>query len=335
MLVRALTGVSVLALIAASLVVAQEKPTVSASGRQLNATAAAQSASSALSTPAGTTPQAPAEPKGDKAGASAATEPKSVLTPKQEAWKILDTACKGDKVSNRATAIRVLGLVPNDARARKLAEDALKDDKFEVRTAAATALGDMNARASIPKLKEALDDKEASVALAAAHALNLMHDDSAYEVYYEILSGDRKASRGLIASEAAVLKDKKKMAELGFEEGIGFIPFAGIGWGAFKTITKDDTSPVRAAAAKVLAKDPDPATSKALDQAAGDKNWLVRAAALEALAKRGNPEALDTVARYMSDDKVAVKYTAAAAVLHLTRIKESRPRTRAMKKQAG
>jgi len=216
-----------------------------------------------------------------------------------------------------------LGLTPNDAKALKLAEKALDDDKPEVRSAAAAALGDMKSRTSIPKLREALDDKDPSVALAAAHSLDLMHDHSAYEVYYEVLTGQRKAGRGLIASQTSILKDPKKMAHLGFEEGIGFIPFAGIGWGAIKAIRKDDSSPVRAAAAKVLAKDPDPAATKALADAVGDKSWLVRAAALEALAKRGDPSVLDTVQLYVSDEKDAVKYTAAAAVLRLTAVKES------------
>ena len=103
------------------------------------------------------------------------------------------------------------------------------------------------------------------------------------------------------------------MAELGIQEGIGFIPFAGMGWRAFKAIHKDDSSPVRAAAAKVLIKDPDPATTKALADAVGDKSWVVRAAALEALAERGDPSVLDTVKLYMSDEKGDVKYAAAAA----------------------
>jgi len=220
-------------------------------------------------------------------------------------------------------AISVLGLLPDDAKARGLAEKALTDDKPEVRSAAAVALGDMKSRTSIPKLKMALDDDDPLVALAAAHALDLMHDGSAYEVYYEVLTGQRKAGKGLIASQTSILKDPKKMAQLGFEEGIGFVPFAGVGWVAIKTITKDDTSPVRAAAAKVLAKDPDPAATKTLADAAADKNWLVRAAALEALAKRGDPAVLDTVSLCMSDKKEVVKYTAAAAVLRLTAIKEA------------
>jgi HEAT repeat protein len=170
---------------------------------------------------------------------------KAPKNPKEQAWQILDTACTGDKTSGRALAIRVLGLMPHDAKALKLAEKALNDDKAEVRSAAAAALGEMKAKASTPKLREALDDNDPSVALAAAHSLELMHDDSAYEVYYEVLTGQRRASRGLIASQTSILKDRKKMAQLGFEQGIGFVPFAGIGWEAIKRITKDDSSPVR------------------------------------------------------------------------------------------
>jgi len=245
---------------------------------------------------------------------------KALKSPEQQAWQILNAACTGDKTSDRAMAIRILGLMPNDAAALGLATKALKDPKPEVRAAAAAALGDMHSWKSIPKLRIAMDDQDPTVALAAAHSLQLMHDNSAYEVYYEVLNGERKASRGLIASKTSLLSDPKKLAQLGFEEGIGFIPFAGIGWGAVKAITKDDTSPIRAAAAKVLAKDPDPATTKALTDAAGDKSWLVRAAALEALAKRGDPSVLDTVKLYLLDEKDIVRYTAAAAVLRLTAI---------------
>jgi HEAT repeat protein len=311
----ALPGLSAFVLIASCLLVAQEHPITPAAPPQTNPSAP---------TPSNEPAEQPAtQPQTGKPRQQPTSTRRTPKVPKERAWQILDTACTGDKTSGRAMAIRVLGLMPHDAKALKLAEEALNDDKAEVRSAAAAALGDMKAKASTPKLRQALDDNDPSVALAAAHSLELMHDDSAYEVYYEVLTGERRASRGLIASETSILKDRKKMAQLGFEEGIGFIPFAGIGWEAIKRITKDDSSPVRAAAAKVLAKDPDPAATKALAEAAGDESWLVRAAALEALAKRGDPSALDPVEQSMSDEKEVVRYTAAAAVLRLIAIKES------------
>jgi hypothetical protein len=319
----ALTKILAFVLIASNLLFSQ-RPTTPASPPQTNAAEQEQPTNPAAPPSTHELVQQTTTPsQANEPGQPPIPTPKAPQTPKEEAWQILNTACTGAKTSRRATAIRVLGLIPNDVKALKLAEKALNDDKPEVRSAAAVALGDMKAKTSIPKLREASDDKDPSVALAAAHSLELMHDDSAYEVYYEVLTGQRKAGRGLIASETSILKDPKKMAQLGFEEGIGFVPFAGIGWGAIKVITKDDSSPVRAAAAKVLAKDPDPAATKALADAVGDKSWLVRAAALEALAKRGDPSVLDTVKLYMSDEKSAVKYTAAAAVLRLTAIKES------------
>jgi HEAT repeat protein len=269
---------------------------------------------------------APAQPPDNQAAPTKPAGGKIPATPKEQAWQILEDACTGDKNGDRATAILVLGLIPNDTRSARLAQKALTDDRAEVRAAAAAALGNMQSRVSIPRLKAAMADQDPSVALAAAHSLDLMHDGSAYEVYFEILNGDRKAGKGLVAAQASMLHDPKKMAEFGFEQGIGFVPFAGIGWGAIKAIRKDDASPVRAAAARVLARDPDPATTKALIEATGNNSWIVQAAALEALAKRGDPSTLPTVARYLSDEKSAIKFTAAAAVIHLSAVKPARAR---------
>jgi HEAT repeat protein len=216
-----------------------------------------------------------------------------------------------------------MGLLQGNTRAIRMAEKALKDERTEVRASAALALGDMQARSSIPALKTALDDPEPSVALAAGQALSLLHDPAAYDVYFEVLTGERKTGTGLIASQKSILKDPKKLASIGIAEGMGFIPFGSLGWEAIKTLTKDDVSPIRASAAKVLASDPDPASAKALENAAGDKSWLVRAAALEALAKRGNPAAMPTVELYMYDEKDVVKYAAAAAYLRLAQIKDN------------
>jgi HEAT repeat protein len=263
------------------------------------------------------------QPPASQPGQPRPVRSKTPPTPRERAWQLLESACASDKTTDRATATLVLGLIPNNVKSARLAEKALTDDKAEVRSAAAAALGEMKSRASIPKLRAAFDDQDPLVVLAAAHSLDLMHDSSAYEVYYEVLNGERKASKGLISSQASLFHDPKRVAALGFEQGIGFIPFAGIGWGAIKAIAKDDSSPIRAAAAKVLARDPDPATTTALTDAAGDKSWIVQTAALEALAKRGDRSALNTVEKYMADEKDAVRYTAAAAVVRLTVIKEA------------
>jgi HEAT repeat protein len=246
------------------------------------------------------------------------TIPDPALAPLDGAWQLLETGIKSDKSGDRAIALRALGLLHDNARAGKMAETGAVDSKPEVRTAAAFALGKIGRKKSIAALREMLDDKDSKVVLSAAQSLIELKQDEGYEVYYEILTGERKTGSGLIASQEAMLKDPKRLLDLGFHEGLGFVPFGGISYEAFKTITKDDVSPVRAAAANKLAHDPDPATTKALINAAGDKNWLVRASALEALAIRGDSSAAKTAGLYMYDDRPEVKYTAAAAVIRLS-----------------
>jgi HEAT repeat protein len=246
---------------------------------------------------------------------------KSKLTPQQKAWQILRNGAGAHKTDERVMAVRALSLLKGQTRAVILAEKALKDPKPEVRTAGAYALGEMHAKSAIPQLKVALEDKELPVVLASARALILMRDPNGYQVYFEILTGERKATSGLVAGEMETLRDPKKLAVLGFEGGIGFVPYGGIGYTAIKTIIKDDTSPVRAAAAKLLTDDPDPETTKALaEKCLTDKNELVRSAALEAIAKRRDPGLMEKIVPAMDDNKEVVRYTAAAAVISLSAI---------------
>jgi HEAT repeat protein len=246
---------------------------------------------------------------------------------KDQAWDLLESGLTEDCTDRRATAVRVLSLLTRETRAVTLACDALGDPKPLVRVAAAFALGELHARSSIPKLETALSDKEPVVVLAAAHSLLAMKEAAAYQVYNEILTGERKGKKGFVGGELDTLRDPKKMALLGFQEGIGFVPLAGIGYTTIRTIVKDDSSPVRAAAARVLADDRDPDIDDALVQVAiGDKSQLVRTAALDALARRGNPEVIDRIAPALSDEKDSVKYTAAAAIVHLSDVAERRNR---------
>ena len=256
-----------------------------------------------------------ASPQTHRAPASAATSPQK---PEDKAWGILREALKSDSADRRARAVRALGLLPGNAEAEKAATRALKDDKPNVRLAAAATLGAMRAENSKGDLEAALGDSEPGVVLAAANSLLLLHDDVGYDTYYEVLTGEKRANKGLIKEQFDTLKDKKKMAALGFEEGIGFIPFAGIGYEIFKTVTKNDSSPLRAAAAKKLANDPSPDAAQALVKAAGDKNWAVRAAALEAIALREDRSLASRIDAALDDDKDVVRFTAAACLVRLT-----------------
>jgi HEAT repeat protein len=237
----------------------------------------------------------------------------------EKAWTLLEAAARQPKTERRATAVRVLGLLPDNDRATQLANDALRDPKPEVRVAAATALGKMRAASSIAQLKKALSDKEFSVVLAAAHALRELKDPACYEVYYAIVTGQRKSSEGFFEQETEIFHDPKELAKMGFEQGIGYVPYAGIGWDAVRTIMKDrsEGSPVKAAAASSLASDPDPRTAAALVNATHDRNWVIRVAALQAIAERGDPTLAGKIEPSLNDSKREVKYTAAATILRL------------------
>ena len=241
-------------------------------------------------------------------------------TPRERAWAILREGLKDKNTDKRAKAVRALGLLAGSAEAEKAAVVGLKDEKPKVRQAAAHALGAMRAENAKGNLEEALGDSEPSVVLAAANSLLLLHDDVGYDTYYEVLTGERRASKGLIKEQLDTLKDKNKVAQMGFEEGIGFIPFGGIGYEIFKTVTKNDSAPVRAAAAKKLARDPEPDAAEALAKAAADKDWKVRAAALDAIALREDASLIPRIVSALDDKNDVVRFTAAACIAHLDSI---------------
>jgi HEAT repeat protein len=249
-----------------------------------------------------------------------AIEPRQVKR-RDQAWQVLRDGLADPKVLNRANAVQALSLVSNNRTAERLAVHALHDEHQSVRAAAATSLGQMHATRAIPALKETLADKEISVVLAATYALYTLKDKSAFSIYYAILMGDKKASEGMVQAQLDRLKDPKKMAELGVQEGLGFVPFGGMGFEAYKQISKRDDSPARTAAARFLAHDPDPVSEDALLQSAlADENESVRKASLDALAERGNPVCIARLVKNLTDVKAAVRYRTAAVIIHLSSI---------------
>lgn len=247
-------------------------------------------------------------------------------TAPSQRWPLLEAGLGQKGPGQRLAAVRVLGLIPDDPHAAELAENALKDTNSAVRAAAATALGQMHVSSVSASLKQALNDKNLSVVMAAAHALRSLNDPVCYDVYYEVYTGERKNDIGMIAQEMKVLHDPKQLAEMGFNEGIGYIPFAGIGWEAWQTIMKDkkDGAAAKAALISVLATDPDPRTGKLLLTASQNRNWILRVAALEAIAKRGDPSLLSGVEPRLCDSKREVRFAAAAAAIRLADAAQAR-----------
>ena len=243
--------------------------------------------------------------------------------PRQQAWTVLNTGLAGKTSGERAVAVRALGLLTNDPRAPDLAMQALADPKPEVIAAAADALGELKYQAARPKIKETLrsNNENPVIVLACARSLLELGDEEAYAVYYAILTGERKSGESLTQRQKKTIKDPKKMAET----GLTFIPipFAGLGYGAFKAFTRDDASPAQAAAAKMLINDPDPKSREALINALKHKSSIVRVAAVDSLAHRDDPTVIPQLEPSLSDDKDVVRYTAAAAIIRLAKLQNS------------
>ncbi|MGA8305420.1 MAG: HEAT repeat domain-containing protein [Candidatus Acidiferrales bacterium] len=239
-------------------------------------------------------------------------------TLQQKARAILQAGVSEHNTSRRAAAVSALGLLQNDPWAIESAENALGDPKPAVRAAAATALGQMEAKSSAPLLKKAMGDKTNRVFFAAADSLLSMGDSSGYDVYYEILTGERKSGEGLIAAKKKLITDERAMVLLAMGVGIGFAPYASYGWMAWQELSKDYSTPVRLNALKKLANDPDSRIGEGLLNAACDKRGTVRVAALFAIGHHDDPSLLLPIAPHMLDKKAPVRYMAAAAVLRLS-----------------
>jgi len=247
------------------------------------------------------------------------------VSPRDQAWQVLREGLADTKVVKRKEAVQALSLIPGNRTAQRLAVNAMKDDHPSVRAAAAATLGQLHATAAIPDLKAALSDKDASVMLAATYSLFVLKDKSAYGIYYAILMRDKKTSEGMIQAQLDRLKDPKQMAELGVQQGLGFVPFGGVGFDAYRELSKKDASPARSAAARLLAHDPDPISEDALLQSAlADDSDVVRQAALDALAERGDPVCVERLMQNLNDTKSGVRYRTAAVIIHLSSLNKPR-----------
>src|SRR5438477_2044637 len=120
-------------------------------------------------------------------------------------WVILQEASADKSADKRAEAAHALGLMQKNKKAEGMLGKALLDANLHVRVAAAKALGQMGAGSARPKLRQALNDSEVEVVIAAANSLYLLKDPAAYEVYYALLTGGRKSSRGLVQSQLQIL----------------------------------------------------------------------------------------------------------------------------------
>ena len=240
-------------------------------------------------------------------------------------WQLLTTTAASRNPTHRREAIAALGTIGSQRRVLRLLEQALSDKDSSVRQQAAGTLGDLRARRSIPRLKQALNDDSPEVSFAAARSLWLMGDRTGREVFLQVLSGDKPASDGVLKNgfEATKkkLKDPKKLAILGAKEAADSL-FGPAGWGikVIEHVIQDRSASARAMSAILLGPDATADALKQLREALSDQSWIVRAAAAQALGASRRREQIQHLRPLLRDDKNAVRCLAAASIVRLSAI---------------
>jgi HEAT repeat protein len=181
----------------------------------------------------------------------------------------------------------------------------------------------LNSKSSLPKIKALLGHADAKTVVAIAAVLTKLKDPEGNEIYYEIVTGQRKGGGSILDG----IKDKKALETMGVQSAIGFLPGGGEATGAYDYLKRNGSAnaALDVTAVTALAEDPDPEVKKALVQACFGGKEVVEAAALRALAKRGDPSVINEIEPAMYSDNPLVRYTAAAAIVHLEDVRARQP----------
>ncbi len=181
----------------------------------------------------------------------------------------------------------------------------------------------MGSRDAIPYLKAPLDDGP-EVSFTAAKALWDLGDTSSREIFWQVLEGERKDTPGKL--HGAIRDAKRKLspgglALMGAKEAAGLLGPGSMAITAVEEVVKetkkDSGAPGRTVVAGILAKDPDPYALTLLEWTLGDGSSAVRVAVAKALGDRGNQDTVLKLMPLLSDDRHAVRYMAAAAIIKL------------------
>jgi len=238
-------------------------------------------------------------------------------------WQILTSGATDHNSMRRAEAIAALGTMAPSPGVLRLVDKALDDKDSSIRQLAAMNLGQMRARRSIPRLKKALNDPSPEVSFAAAKSLWNMGDHSGRDVFIRILSGEKSSSSTVIKDEVEATKkkfdDKRKLAIIGATEAASSL-FGPAGWGIkiMEEVTRDRSASARAMSAILLSHDASLDGLRELQDALSDKNWIVRAAAAQALGTSRHRDQIQYLRPLLDDDKPAVRFMAAASILRLS-----------------
>jgi HEAT repeat protein len=200
----------------------------------------------------------------------------------------------------------------------------LQDNDIEVRLAAVGSLADVRSQQATAALRDALSDEAPEVGFAAAKALWNAHDAAGRQALLAVLEGETKTSSGFLTKQKRealrMVHRPRTLFLFAVHRGIGFapVPYLGLGVTSMEALLSDPGVSGRATAALMLAHETDQATLEALRDSLTDKDWSVRAAAVHALALRGDARAQTDLAPLLDDENQAVRFRAAAGYLRVT-----------------
>ena len=241
----------------------------------------------------------------------------------REAWTILTDAAGDSKhTQTRLQALAALGLL-RSPRSSKMIADAMLEPDVDVRTAAVLAAGQTNDRNLTTNLRNLLDDKEPQVDFVAAMTLWKMNDKSGEDILMSIAAGDRSTNPTMMhGTEHKInkdLHDPGMLAKMGAIQGAYMLlgPF-GYGITAFQFMHQSGGDLARASAIEQLSQERIEPVHRALLADLGDKDHVVRAAALKGLMEYHDNETSMAIYKLFGDHRYPVRLTAAAAYLRTT-----------------
>jgi HEAT repeat protein len=246
----------------------------------------------------------------------------------ERARTLLEAAVKDKNGDTRRHAIEALSLVNARDPWIGYLEEAVTDKRADIQLAAIASLLDLKTDRTAAIIQKALKGPAREVSFAAAKALWTLKDPAGEKALLSVLSGEMKTSSGFFSRQKReafrMMRTPRGTFIFVVSTGIQVapVPVPGLGFGAASVqgLMNDPTLSGRATAALLLANDPSPTVVNALKDSLKDKNWGVRAAAVNSLALHNDRTLAPVLLPLLDDTKDAVRVRAAAGYLRLSSI---------------
>jgi len=243
---------------------------------------------------------------------------------------LLENSLKDKNPETRTHAVQSLGLVSASEPYLSELETMIADRDVGVRLAAIASLVDLKSDRTIPTLRKALSSAVPEVSFAAAKALWALGDPSGRDALLSVLDRETKSSSGFITKEKRdalrMMHTPRTFLVFAAVTGANIVPVMGVGAGvsSLQGILSNPGTTGRAASALLLSTDQTPGVLEALQRELADPDWTVRAAVVHAIATRNDAALESNLIPLFDDKKEAVRVRAAAGYLRLEAIRRSK-----------